>query len=62
MKKFMSAIIMLAMLLSLGGCFFPHPWHDGGGGHGRGHGNGGYKHHLGGGQNHEWDGDRYERR
>ena len=66
MKKIMSAILMLAMLLSLGGCFFPRPWHDSGGGYDRGgdrgHDKGGHSRHFEGGQDHDRDGDRYERR
>ncbi len=66
MKKIISTIVMLTTLLSLGGCFFPRPWHDGGEGNdrGRGHGRdrGESNHHSGGGHDRDRDGDRYERR
>jgi hypothetical protein len=65
MKKIMmSTIVMLAMLLSLGGCFFPGPWHHRDGGHDRGggHGKGGYEHHWDGGRDYGRDGTHYERR
>ncbi len=62
----MLTIVMLTMLLSLSGCFFPHPWHDGGGRHdrggGRGHDKGGYSHHIDGRHDHDRDDYRYERR
>ncbi|TKB28443.1 hypothetical protein FCL47_02870 [Desulfopila sp. IMCC35006] len=61
-----SAIVMLSILLSLGGCFFPGPWHDRDRGHDRGRGHdhdrGGYDHHSDRGNDHDRDGDRYERR
>ena len=57
---------MLAMLLTLSGCFFPRPWHDNGKGYDRGedrgHDKGGHSRHFDGGQDHDRDGDRYERR
>jgi hypothetical protein len=63
MKKFMMlATVMLAMLFSLGGCFLPQPWHDGGGRHDRGHDRGRHDRHWDRGHDNDRDGDRYERR